>query len=369
MTKYKIAVRAAAAILLASLAGAAVTFAGLADTSSPQNSARAGAEMLDYLVQDVCVDINGRAIPGDPASCRVHRDLRPGERLPYIVTDFDRNAGVSLGSMSSVPVRGSDGNLMVIVTKDLRGRYTPDFQFSFAREKVAFDLIDVSHSPYASIVRTFDGGCFDQLLSRNGRVKALSDRAGGWVLVPLSPAPSQWRNNGSLRLTTWRQQLDPARAQCASNHAAGLTSWAAPASYTFESGKRLRALRSDHYASADLTRPENSFERFYLTREYGTARWEAWWTVAYCQKTLGARSPRCGQSADNALRSRCSVLKLPGNAIAGLEIRGGQPWVRMDCRDSTRYLALNRPQLMLSPEMARGRGVIDVDYSATVSAH
>lgn len=362
-------IRLAAAITVVAVLGASTASDGPArPVASSPRAQPAGSEILDYLIQDVCVDTRGRAVAGDPATCGSHRDLKLGERLPYLVTDFDRRHGISLGSMSSIPVRGSDGKLMVLVTKDLNGRYTPDFNFSYSRDRVAFDLIDLSHSSYASIVRTFDGGCFDQLLARNGRAARMADRAGGWILVPLSPAPSRWTRDGSLRLTTWRRQLDAARPQCASNHATGITRWARPFVYTFESGKRLRALRSDHFASAELRQPENSFERFYLTREYGTTRWESWWTVAYCRKTLGAGSPRCGQSRDNALQSRCSVLRLPSNPVAGIESWGGQPWVRMDCRDSTRYVALNKPQLPLGPEMGRGHGVVDIDYSTTVGA-
>lgn len=322
------------------------------------------AGLLDFLVQDVCVDSAQRPVSGDPATCPRHRNLRLGEKLPYIVTDFDRKAGISLGSMSSIPVRATDGSTMVLVTKSLQGRYAPDFSFTFLNSRDAFDLIDIRHSGYASIVRTFDGGCFDQLFSRNGNARGMANRAGGWILFPL--ARDRWSKNGSLPVTTWRTQLSPAGPQCASNRGAGVTSWTAPATYTFETGKKLTAIRSDHFAAADLSQAENSFERFYFTREYGMTRWEAWWTVAHCRKMLGAGSVRCGQTPANTVRSRCSLLTTPAGAVSGIERWGGQPWVRMDCRDSTRYVALKRPQLPLSPHIARGHGLIDIDYAGTI---
>ena len=323
------------------------------------------AEALDYLIQDVCIDSAGKAVSGDPASCPRHRNLRTGERLPFAVTDYDRQARISYGSMSSIPVRSTGGRQMILVTKSLKGRYSPDYAFDFSRARDAFDLIDVSHSRFASIVRTFDGGCFDQILSRDGQYRKMESRAGGWVLFPLSPPPSEWPLRSSARVTTYRTQLTKAGPQCASNHATGLTAWSRPTPLTFETGKVLSAIRSDHFAAENLGQPLNSFERFYFTREYGMSRWESWWTVAHCRRTLGAGSPRCGQSPANGLRSRCSVLRLPDNEVAGIEQHGGQDWVRMDCRDSTRYVALRRPQLPPSPDIARGAGLVDIDYKAT----
>jgi len=39
----------------------------------------------------------------------------------------------------------------------------------------------------------------------------------------------------------------------------------------------------------------------------------------------------------------------------------------MDCRDVTRYVALARPQLPLSREIATGNGLVDIDLAATRS--
>jgi hypothetical protein len=330
-------------------------------------SASLSAELMDYLVQDVCVDPKGTPIASDPASCDRRRNLRPGEPQLYIMTDYDRKTGATFQASSSLPVRGTDGHVMVLLVKSLEGSFSPNYHFSFLAARDAFDLIDVSHSAYASIVRTFDGRCLDQVFSRNGSRKNLVDRSGGWVLFPLHPAPSAWSRTQWLKLTTWRMQLSPKKGVCADNHAAGITSWTSPARYTFESGKTLTAIRSDHFAAANLRQSENSLERTYFTREYGLTRWEAWQTRAYCQKTLGRMDVRCRpDDPANPWQSHCSVLREPTTGLIGVGYFGGQEWVRTYCRDQTHYISLKRPQLFLSADVGRGYGVMDVDFARTV---
>lgn len=344
---------------------------GLAGTLLLGCSASAASDggAIDYLVQDVCLDAQGRAVQGDPASCNRRRDLRIGEPQRYILTDRDRASGVTFQASSSIPVRGTDGSLMILLVKNLEGSFGPNYRFTWSPARDAFDLVDVTKSGFASIVRTFDGGCQDQALSRNGSRKSLADRAGGWILFPLRPAPSAWPPFQSRRLTTWRMQITPRKGACADNQATGLTSWTKPARYPFESGKVMSAIRSDHFAAADLSQAENSFERTYFTREYGLTRWEAWQTLAYCQRTLGQADPRCRPTDPaNPWFGRCTALTEQTTGIAGVARIGGQIWVRMFCRDQTHYIPLNRPQLFLSPSVGRGSAVLDVDYAGTVAA-
>lgn len=336
-----------------------------ATQAAPRLASESG--MLDWLIQDVCTDTADRAVSGDPVACARHRDVRVGEPLPYLLTDWDHSKGRSLGATSSIPVKGRDGTLMVLVSKQLGGNFDQDSSFSFAPQRDAFDLIDVAHSAYASIVRTFDGGCFDQLLSHNGSTRSAKDRAGGWILFPLTGLPKQWPASQAARVTTWRIQLTKAAAKCSTNHAAGLTVWSRPATYTFETGKMLIAIKSDHFASEDLSQAENSFERTYFTRQYGMTRWEAWWTLAHCRSVLGTRSPRC-TAGSSPLNARCSVLRIAGDLAPGLEVHGAQSWIRMDCRDMSRVVQLRTAQLPLSPAMAASGGVVDIDYQATVAA-
>lgn len=78
-------------------------------------------KLMDYLIQNVCVDAADRPVVGDPAICPRHRDLEVGERLPYVVTDHDASIGRSLSSHSSIPAIGVDGKLKIVVAKSLQG--------------------------------------------------------------------------------------------------------------------------------------------------------------------------------------------------------------------------------------------------------
>ena len=117
-----------------------------------------------------------------------------------------------------------------------------------------------------------------------------------------------------------------------------------------------------------MTQPENSFERYYFTREYGLTRWEAWQTLAYCQKTLGSADARC-RPADpaNPWHTRCTTLKEATSGRAGIANFGGQAWVQIFCRDQTHHIALKRPQLFLSADVGRGSGVVDIDFRGTAA--
>lgn len=322
--------------------------------------------LTDYLIQDVCVDGSDRALPSDPATCPRKRNLKVGEGLFYILTDYDSATGQSFQATSSIPVRGANGKLLILIVKSLEGSFGTGYTFNFRPERDAFDLIDVSNSKYASIIRTFDGGCFDQVFSHDGSRTTLANRAGGWILFPLESAPGAWPRVQSVNHMTYRMQLSDRGEACRDNHASGLTRWVNPALTIFESGKSLIAIRSDHFASGNLDQAENSFERNYFTREYGLTRWEAWQTLAYCQKTLGVSSPRCRpEDPANPWLGRCTKLKDETTGHPGSAIIGGQSWVRVMCRDQTHFIPLRFQQKFLNGMIANGSGQADIDYVAT----
>jgi hypothetical protein len=41
----------------------------------------------------------------------------------------------------------------------------------------------------------------------------------------------------------------------------------------------------------------------------------------------------------------------------------------MDCRDLTRWVALAKPQIALSPQEANQNGIKDIDYQRTLQGH
>ncbi|TIX50240.1 hypothetical protein [Alteraurantiacibacter aquimixticola] len=353
-------------------------------TYSPAR-AQVSDELYDYLVQDVCVNSAGDAVQGDPASCPDRRNIRLAEASPYLLTDYDTQHSKSYSAWASIPVRGEDGNIRVLVTKNNAGDFGPHSRFSFT-ENDGFDLIDISYSPYASIIRTWDGGCFDQAFApssqaRTGRqAREPRTRAGGWVLFPLATPPSAWPETSSARIVTAKIQL-VRRENCRTGSSRGRTYWNAPADYEFETGKILHAIRSDHFASANLSSSNNALERFYFTREYGMTRWEAWIPRSRCYSEAEKKGP--GELRSNCepdlrlpvpytgpdegapeidLRARCAVLDATATDHPDIDRWGGQDWVRVDCRDQTRYVPLALPQVMTDPAMAQGNEVDDIAF-------
>lgn len=357
------------------------------------------SELYDYLVQDVCTDANDQAINGDPADCETKRDIRVSEASPYLMTDWDTVQKVSYSAWNSIPVRGEDGNVRVMVSKSLLGTYDSNFVFSYSEKSDGFDLIDLTFGPYSSIIRTSDGGCLDQLFAprlaremtrgtrfNRRRPRFRNDftspeaRSGGWILFPLDTAPSEWPQSNSRTHRNTRTPLQSSSG-CNAGGSTGITYWNSPKPYTFEGneeleGKTLVAIRSDHFGKRKLSSKRNALERFYFTREYGMTRWEAWiprtrclsearkvpdgQLRSTCYPEIEARDAASGPELD--LRARCKDLNETSTGHPDVERWGGQDWVRVDCRDQTRYVELNKPVLMLDKRMAQINGVDDIDY-------
>lgn len=373
--------------------------AALLAGSQAHAQSRASAELYDYLVQDVCLDDAGEVVKGDPAKCTSKRNIQLGEPSPYIVTDWDTATRVSYAAWNSIPVRGEDGNTRVIVSKSLLGKYDANYTFTYNEAVDGYDLIDLNYSSYASIIRTSDGGCLDQVfaprLARNlargtrfNRRRAFSRsllnspkaRAGGWILFPFAAVPSEWPQTNSHIHRNTRTPLQ-SESGCNAGGKVGVTFWNAPAPYTFEGNedgvrKTLTAIRSDHFGSRNLSSGGNALERFYFTREYGMTRWEAWIPRSRCVRETNRvpagqlrstcfpevedRAPAAGPQLN--LRVRCKDMNVSSTGHPDVERWGDQDWVRVDCRDMTRYVELSKPVLMLDRRMAQINGVDDIEF-------
>lgn len=294
----------------------------------------------DFLVQDVCVDAHDRPIAGDPAVCAKHRNIRAGELLPYVRTDFGPK-GARYQAVTSYPVVGRDGQLKVMVSKSMRanaGQFT-NFQFGYQHLRDGFDLIETSGG-LISAIRTSDGGCGDQIISKNAW-----QREDGWVLFPSNQNQPSGNMNHTIRMV---RTNPPAACHQANNYnyvsedtdAHTQVAWdVAPFKYRYESGKTLSSIDSYHVAHYDLTRTDNAIEKFLFTKEYGFTRWEAWIPRDRCYQ----EGKWFCNDPDLNLRGRCTG--------GGVTSWGGQLWVRVDCRDTTGYLAV-APFLPLSTSMA-----------------
>jgi hypothetical protein len=344
-------------------------------------------EVYDYLVQDLCVDDAGQMLAADPATCRNRRNVKLGEPLPYLLTDWDKREKRAYQAVSSFPIRGEDGLTRIMVSKTFPDNLETDFAFGFNVERGdGFDLIDINFDGFASFIRTFDGGCQDQLWAPSLTLRdpsTPSQRAGGWLLFPLSRSPGEWLEVEAVVHTTAKIQLSKVtgNTDCKSGSSLGQTYWYAPADYLFESSKALRAIKSAHFASDDLASENNALEVYYFTREYGFTRWEAWVPRGRCYKIAaevpsGNLRPHCdperrlpkpyaGEGVGRPeldLRARCDLMVDSNTRHPDVNRWGDQDWVRIDCRDNTRFVALERPHLMLSREMAQTNGVDDVDF-------
>lgn len=339
-----------------------------------QNSTRAGAlnsqiessELLNYLISDVCLNSAGEVVAGDPFTCVNRRNLQIGENIPYIVTDLNTASNnTNYQAMVSQPFVGTDGHLKIVNFKSLKGPHKANYLFQFNVQRDGFDLIDVSNSGYASFIRTSDPGCYDQLWSPSSNVSSIATRAGGWLLFPLNiPTVS-----GNVLNTTFNTPLSPSRpASCQGGNSSGVTAWDPPQLYTFETRKVMKALKSYHFAASNLAQSNNALELYYFTKEYGFTRWEAWIPQSRCFAERGSENPACHPDWSlNALRGRCSVMNVSATGQPGIDLWGGQTWVRVDCRDQTNYIALTTPQIFMDRVVAQNNGVVDLDTSGLQS--
>lgn len=303
---------------------------------------------LDYLIQDVCVS-GGVIVAGDPYSCATRRNIRIGEKFPYIHTDFGPS-GARYQSVASLPIRGSDGLLKVMVSKDIAASgFSSSYSFNFVQWEDGFDLLEVNGTAFSAI-RTNDPECGDQMIYKN-----VYQREDGWLLFPAGTG-----TNSSTTHTIRRELLDPPYAcyeangySYVSDDTAGntQTAWnSVPFWATYQGGKQMQTIQSYHIAHYDMSRTDNGIELFMFTREYGFTRWEAWYPYVRC---VSEGHWFCNQPELN-LAGRCDGYSWSQ--------WGGQWWVRMDCRDSTNYMAITTPMHPLTYPMA----LYDVDFPASI---
>lgn len=349
-------------ILRISLATLALAAPARADVASLNAWIASNNPYLDYVIQDVCVDGSGNPIVGDPATCPSHRNLRIGEKIPYLRTDVDTaNGNATYEAVWSFPVPSAgDMTLRIMNAKSNQGEFSSSYVFNFSLSRDGYDLMD-TYGPNFSYIRTSDGGCFDQKISQSA-----SERQNGWIAFP-ETGGSGLSVHGII-ITA----LSPnAPAGCGGAGSGAEDVWNPPVPVTYESLKTLSTIVSYHFAASDLTLKNNALERSFFTREYGFSRWEAWIPTSRCLDPSFAGSPAsrghpeyCSPSAANyPLRGRCSPGIIPATASWG-----NQSWVRIDCRDSTHYIPLTTPIMPLDRQMGQSDGLVDVDSAPELGA-
>ncbi len=298
-------------------------------------------DLYDFLVQDVCLDKDGRVTAEDPYLCSKKRNLEVGESLHYVRVDHIDN-GVGVQALSSLPVKGPDNSIRVIHSKDFGPGDFLEGSFNYNTNLGdGFDLMEIQ-GRYISFIRTMDGGCFDQRFYGND-----GSQEDAWVLFDNEILENK---RGELTSEVSIERLE-ARATCDKwSHSDSVrTLWDYRQNVQFQSGKSMEVLDSFHFAHEDLSRSNNALERFLFTKEYGFTRWEAWLPKSRCVEEHAQNKDRfCEPSSGrHILDGRCDE----GEREA---VWGDQMWVMVDCRDSTHHRKLNRAYYPLHSEMAVG---------------
>jgi hypothetical protein len=342
-----------------------------------------GNVILDYLIQNVCVDASDRPIVGDPATCGTSRNVRIGERVPYILTDVDtRNNNTRYEGHFSYPLAGTDGLLKVIAVKQLIGGNRPvldaNYQYGFSETRDGYDLLDVSDT-FVSAIRTSDGGCFDQKFSTPDPVTGnFLKRTNGWRFMPRAGATAFGTEQHNIRI----DRLTPIIPSTCNRvdrvlDNSVLAVWSPPEAITFESGKTLSTIQTSHVANFNFDEENNAIEKYFFTREYGYTRWEAWEPQAKCIAKRG-NNPICFPDTQaNILSGRCPTRVPDANGnptiaptpLPGIVTLATKPWVRVDCRDATSYVALNTPSLPLDGFVGQSNGLVDIDSASVFNAY
>ncbi len=297
----------------------------LALTSSKAFASFLPKDALDFLIQNVCVDAKDRPVPGDPATCPRHRDLKPFERTPFLRTDNE--AGKVYQAITSHPVRSphADGrNPRIAVPKEFGGDDPSTAFRDFdpclpgvckPAYRDGYDILEAD-GDFVSIVGTSDPGINGQVFwNRNcsGGTEDPTNQEDSWLSFPVNILAKP--KGGQLAWLKINQGTG-----CPWFFNPAWTEWELlPTPFVFTTGKALEAVRSDHFGGRSPTRADH-IERFYFTRAYGFTRWERWETGDVFVKAHGCNG-------------------------ATTLIRDGVTFRRTDCRDTTHVIQQAVPYL------------------------
>ncbi|HVW71850.1 MAG TPA: hypothetical protein VHB93_01720 [Candidatus Paceibacterota bacterium] len=245
--------------------------------------------MMDYFIQDVCLDKNGKVmmgvspIDGNP-DCVAHRDLLPGERLPYHKED-PRGSGDTL-RLDEMPVdTGTSLGVIAIKLKDNygdtdggKGGYLPNvldlsdgvgnIYLQSSTTIATYSTIDSNGPTYriSSACSNARGGVPDDLLGlMNAQIRVSIDAL---------------TQKSGTETTNFAKVYNPGACPTASDYKSDQNAWKlATYSYMRPDGTKTAPLET--LVSNDVSSDDNHhFERYYQTKELGRTRFEAWQNTA-----------------------------------------------------------------------------------------
>jgi hypothetical protein len=270
-----------------------------------------GNDMYDFLVQDACVDDQGRVVHQDPATCLKRRNIAINEPLPYTKIDmgdgFDVQPAPGWQRSDSVPMRTRAGQEYVLKTFDFGGPRMPGKAWGvFEDHQDGFDVTEANGS-YVSYVATKDGVNDNYWAGAN----CLLDD--GWVVFPRQLSVTQ---SGNVAHDIYDVGVRKTCSLDMKNRA--LAAWhRLPNPVRYSGGQLLETVTTHHFSHLTIAESD-SFEQNFYTREYGATRWESW------------------RACDGACQNVVAANNCSGDKVTNA---GGKQFYRQGCRDWT-YIAL-----------------------------
>jgi hypothetical protein len=240
---------------------------------SPVLAADQNALARDYLVQKVCADPGGKALPTDPYRCEAPNRLRPlavGEALPYHKVE---QTGAQ--RHDSYPVMTPAGAEIFVNPFDFK----PFGVFNLWGDGYDIYLI---REGWVSASETKDGGGFAQTFFTSG-----CKPYNGWAFFPTSALSASGASNGQATLPIsgryWEQDGENWPGRCPPSYGQGsLTTWDFIQGFPFGgtdpgTQKTIDTIRVVHgFETTPNFAQHGHLEVFYFTRLYGATRWEVW---------------------------------------------------------------------------------------------
>ena len=236
------------------------------------------AEVLDYFLQDVCVDATGEGLAIDPTDCVAagHRIVnhKSNSLLPYVLSNVSDNPQLSSARLHSsfrVPLGEGQSFIQLTDNRDFGAFLQPDFVEGVLYESYSVfemdgDVVSLTGGEGGSGIKSYyssDGRCnlddtWQLVDTTNVREGVVGSLAGSYMRADESGCAMATE---STYQSTW-ELLD----------------------FEYENGRTLKTLLIRTY-NATTQEAATVQEVLYQTREYGILRYENWRRVTPARDT------------------------------------------------------------------------------------
>ena len=319
--------------------------------------------IIDFMVQDVCLDSEGRVIPGmSPVDrgCRRRRNLRSGDLIPYHLTKVIEG-GVACGKRRLIRdnlLWTHNGVTRVVgavqIEKDACKRSTPIpayYSVRWADDEFGFIM--------GAWSRGDDGGSVGGGLTPQCAKAPHTSRRffRNWVLASARvPKPGEIGFGVFSKLGSFHG-LPPEDADCPTRYPSRyLAAWTRD-QFHYSSGLSLDTIVSHPYSQTDdkgeTPGRGKQMERTYWTREFGQSRWESWKREDYygrkAKKTATELAESFNETGTCSPPMSISGMVTPSLRLSPMEQRNGvysqvatdistgerHRWIMAACQDMT----------------------------------